>query len=386
MKAHQPTYEIVYNGRNITSDILPYVLSFGYTDKTAGETDELELTVEDRNGLWINQWYPVKGDTITARIFSLGKVLECGTFTVDEISASGGSSGNTVSIKGVAAGINKRVRTKNCYAHENKTLREIANTIAAKHGMKVDGEIANVRISRVTQYRETDLKFLQRLANDYGYEFSVRDSLLTFSNIFTIEDKTAALTITPEEIISWSLTDKTSKTFQAVRISYHNPKEKKVVSYEHKEENEAFKQAKTDNMEIKVKAENKQQAEIKAKAALYKANSLQQQGSLEMAGNVYALAGNNCHLEGLGYFSGKYYIQSSSHTVSKDGGYTTSLELKRVGLKENKSTSTATTPIVEPAGSAQIGPEYGPGGFGGFGEATLLGAGLSGAGGALGGG
>lgn len=348
LKAHHPTYEIVYNGTNITSDILPYVLSFNYTDKAAGETDELELTVEDTNGLWINEWYPVKGDKITARIFNLGKVLECGTFTVDEISASGGSSGNTVSIKGVAAGINKKMRTKTCYAHENKSLREIANTIGSKHGLKVIGEIANVRIGRVTQYRETDLNFLQRLANEYGYTFSVRDSEMTFTNIFTIEDKKAALTITPQEMISWSLTDKTSKTFKAVRISYHNPKEKKVVSFQHTEDNDAFKQAKNDDMEMKVKAENQQQAEIKARAALYKANSKQQEGSVEMQGNVYALAGNNCELDGIGYFSGRYYIESSSHSVSKDGGYTTSLELKRVRSKPKTETSITPTPPAAP--------------------------------------
>lgn len=333
MKAAQPTYEIVYNGKDITKDIVAYVLSFNYTDRTAGETDELELTMEDSAGLWINEWYPIKGDSITARIYSLGHVLECGTFTVDEINASGGGSGNTVSIRGIAAGIDKKMRTKNSSAHEQKTLRDIANTIASKHGLKVDGEIANVRIGRLTQYRETDLHFLQRVANEYGYEFAVRDTLLVFTNIFTIENKAAALTITPKELISWSLTDKTSATFQAVRISYHNPRDRKVIGYEHKEDNEAFTQAKTDSMEVKTKAENEQQAEIKAKAALYKANSLQQQGSIELAGNVFALAGNNCELEGIGYFSGKYYIQSSSHSVSKDGGYTTSLEIKRVGLK-----------------------------------------------------
>lgn len=85
-----------------------------------------------------------------------------------------------------------------------------------------------------------------------------------------------------------------------------------------------------------VQADNKQQAELKAKAALYKVNSLQQEGTVEISGNILATAGNNCELAGLGVFSGLYYINRSTHSISKDGGYATSLEIKRVGLIEKK--------------------------------------------------
>lgn len=337
MNATKPTYEIVYNGKNITGDILHHVLAFTYTDKASGETDELEIQVEDKYGLWRNEWYPIKGDTITARIYHLGNVLQCGTFTVDEMSASGGSSGDTVSIKAIAAGINKQLRTRNCYAHENKTLREIANTVAAKHELTLEGNIDNIRIGRETQYDETDLGFLQRVANEYGYTFSVRDNKLTFTSIFDIENKKAALSFSSKEIISWSITDKTAHTYKAARVVYHNRDEKEVIDVEHKETTDAFKTAKVDNLILKLRAENTQQAEAKAKAALYRRNSLQQEGSMELPGNVFAIAGNNCIIEELGVFSGLYYIKASTHTVSKDSGYTTSIEIKRVGLIEQNS-------------------------------------------------
>lgn len=343
MNASQPTYEIVYNGKNITTDILPYVLSFTYTDKSSGESDELEIVMEDSSGLWRSEWYPLKGDTISAKISDMGLVLDCGSFTVDEMSATGGSGGDTVTIKALAAGINKKIRTKNSSAHESKTLREIANTIAAKHGLKVSGNIADIRINRITQHRETDLKFLHRIAGEYGYTFSVRGTTLVFTNIFELEKKKAAFALTSEDIISWSITDKTAHTFLAAKVSYHNPKQKEVIEFEHKEETDAFKNAKSDTLALHVQAENKQQAELKAKAALYKANSLQQEGSVDISGgSVLALAGNNCELIGLGVFSGLYYISSSTHSVSKDGGYTTSVEIKRVGLIEKKKQKVGT--------------------------------------------
>lgn len=336
MIAPGPSYEIVYDGKNITGDILPYVISFTYTDKTAGEADELELLLEDNSGLWSNEWYPVKGDSITARIFLLGKVLECGTFTIDELTGTGGSGGNTMSIKAIAAGINKKMRTRNSSAHENKTLREIVNTIATAHGLEVQGDIGNVRLTRATQYRETDLAFLHRLASEYGYEFSVRDNKLIFTNVYKIEDKAAALILKSNEIISWSITDKTSETYKVAKVAYHNPKEREVVSFEHKEDAATHDTAKSDTLEVRIRAENKGQAELKARAALYRTNSLQQTGSVELPGNLVALAGNNCELTGIGWFSGLFYIKSSTHTVSRDGGYTTSLDIKRVGVADKQ--------------------------------------------------
>jgi phage protein D len=332
MNAPIAKFEIVYNGRNITGDISRYATGISYTDKSKHDADEIEISLQDINKLWQNEWYPTKGDKVSCIIFFLGQSLACGTFTIDEIISSSDSDGDKISIKGIAAGIDRKIRTKATYAHENKTLREIANTIASKHGLTVDGKIEDIRIGRETQFRETDLHFLQRLASEYGYVFSIRDTKLVFTNIFEIEGKSAALTIKRSEITSFSITDKTSKTYKAVKISYHNPQDKKVIDYSKTETDGTYKDAKGDTLVINLRAENKQQAERKSIVALYNANSLQQEGSVEMPGNIYALAGNNCELQGIGVMSGKYYIDSSTHSVDKDGGYTTSIQVKRVGL------------------------------------------------------
>lgn len=334
MNVPKATYEIIYNGKNITGNILPYVKSFTYSDKSNGEADEIEILLEDSEKLWQNNWYPSKGDTVSAKIFFLGNVLDCGAFTVDELSGEGSTDGDNFTIKGIAAGINKKIRSKHSYAHENKTLREIVNTIAAKYGFTVKGQISNISIGRETQHRETDLKFLRRLADGYGYTFSIRDKQLIFTDIFSIENKQDALTISRADIISYSITDKTANTFKSAKNTYHNAKKKQVISYEEDESNEAYTNVKEDSLDLHFRTENKQQSEIKTKVALYKANSRQQSGSIEMPGNILVMAGNNCTMEGLGKFSGKYYIDSTTHEVSSDGGYTTSAEIKRVGLIE----------------------------------------------------
>lgn len=335
MNVQKVKYEVVYNGRNITEDILPHVLNFSYSDKSQGEADEITILLEDAGKLWQNNWYPSKGDTVSAKIFHPTQgTLNCGTFTIDEVSGEGSESGDLFTIKGIAAGINKKIRSKNSYAHENKTLREIASHIAGKHGFTVEGTIQDVRIGRVTQYRENDLKFLKRLSFEYGYTFNVRDQKLIFTNVFDLEKKSSALTIHRSELINWSITDKTSGTYKDAKISHHSPRHKKTFSHTTRETEEAYQGAKVDTLEIRSKAENAQQAELKSRVALYRANSKQQEGNFTMPGNIYCVAGNNCTLEGIGQFSGLYYLAETTHSVDPSGGYTVAGSVKRVGLVE----------------------------------------------------
>lgn len=47
------TEKVVYEGDDVSTDIAPYILSFEYTDKSSGELDEIQLTLEDREGKWL---------------------------------------------------------------------------------------------------------------------------------------------------------------------------------------------------------------------------------------------------------------------------------------------------------------------------------------------
>jgi phage protein D len=327
------SYIVQYNGRNITTDISRHVLAFSYSDKSAGEADDFQITVEDTKDFWKKDWYPTKGDTIDSQIISDGKTLPCGKFTVDEITSDGGLGGDTITIKAIAAGIDIKARTKRSHAHEKKSLREIANTVAGNLGLSLSGEIPAITIDRITQRKETDLAFLNRIAKEYGFTFSVRDKTLFFTDMFKLEKGKAVLTVDRSMLTSWSLNDKTAGTFATVRVRHHDNKKKQTVEYEGRETNKAFT-GKNDALELHVRAENKQQAEMKGRAALWAANSKTQSGSINMPGNILMLAGNNFNLTGLFSFDGLYFIESSTHNIDRGGGYVTDCQIKRVGYKE----------------------------------------------------
>ena len=140
-----PVFMLSYGQKNITNDITPYVLSVTYTDYLSGQSDELEVELEDADGRWINAWYPGKGDTLSLRIgYEAAPLLPCGTFEIDEIEFARPPS--TVSIRGLATGIRKSVRTRTGRAYENTTLAAIAQRIAKRHKMTLVGKIEPLQI------------------------------------------------------------------------------------------------------------------------------------------------------------------------------------------------------------------------------------------------
>lgn len=321
MNVPSPKYSVKYKGADITQ----YVIALDYTDKVHGESDEITLRVEDVDGRWQNGWYPTKGDKLTATIGS----MNCGTFEIDEISLAG--PGDVITVKGIASGITKALRTKESVAHEKKTLKEVVQKTAVKFGCTVAGEFEdNPQLERVTQHRETGLGFVNRLGNTYGYAVAVRDNQVTFTKREKLEKQDAVLKLTKADLSTYSFSDKTQETYKQAEVKYHNPVDRKVVTATHAPAVDDSIPGVSDKLVITTKAENKQQAEIKAKAELYKQNSENRTGSVSLAGNEKLVAGVNVEISGFGKFGGKWHIKSSTHRLDKSGGHKTTLELKGV--------------------------------------------------------
>lgn len=336
----KPYLKVTYNGVNITTDITSQLIDLQVVDKLSGETDELTIRVEDSDGLWRSSWYPRKRDRIAVELGYEDEVLAFGTFEVDEIEASGPP--DTVSIKAIAAGISKQLRSKRSSAHEGKTLRQVAQTVAAANSLTVVGDIGDIQIGRVTQDRETDMGFLKRIAGDYGYVFSVRDSQLIFTDVFELEKGGTVKQIDRTEVMSYSVKDTTKDTATTAEVSYSDPESAEEVDFEYEsDELEGYGvdegEVKSDRLKVDKRVENPQQAERVTKTALHKANSRQVTATLELPGDPRLMAGANIEFTGMRKHSGKYQLQQVSHTFSRGSGYTCSLDCNKIGSLKNQS-------------------------------------------------
>lgn len=330
MRVAKPNYKVLYNGVNITADISRYMLSITYTDKVAGESDEVEIKLEDVDAQWQNSWYPEKGAKLNVTIEN----LKCGIFEIDEIELSGPP--DEVSIRGMATGVTNSLRTKKSDAHENKTLKQIAEKVAQKNNLTIQGEVPDITIGRATQNKETDLAFLKRISKQYGVVFSVRDTVITFTSVYTLEGRKSSFYVDKSNLKSYTLKDKADGAIKAKSV-HANPKQNEQIhqnkDFESWKNQQDYKAPDTASKDEKIdysKTENTQQAEAKAKAIMHLSATNQFEGDISMEGNTLACAGNNFQLTGLGKLSGKYHIKVSKHTIDRSGGYSTDLEIKRL--------------------------------------------------------
>jgi len=324
-KVRRPIFFLEYEKKDITAYITPFVLSVTYTDHVHGKSDEIEIQLEDRARLWKSSWYPQKGDLITLKIGYEGEpLLPCGSFEIDEIELS--APPDTVTIKGLSTNIKKALRQDNTKAYENKTLKQIAEEIAKKHGFELVGEIKDIKIKRITQKHERDISFLKRIAEDYGYVFKIADGTLVFYEIGKLESADIVFVIDRKDMISYSFRDKTYELYRACEVSYHDPKTKKLITHTEKAEGIT----KGDVLKINERCENKEQAIAKAKAHLHNKNKMQTEGIITLVGNPKLCAGLNIELTGLYILNGKYHIETAKHTIDRASGYKTELEVRRV--------------------------------------------------------
>lgn len=338
-----PVFTLAYERKNITSDITPHVRSVAYTDYLSGQSDEVEVELEDADGRWVRHWYPGKGDTLSLKIGYQGApLLPCGSFEIDEIEFAQPPA--TVSIRGLATGIKKSVRTRTGRAYENTTLAAIAQRIAKRNKLTLTGKIRDIRIDRVTQYQERDVEFLTRLAREYGYAFKIVGARLVFTELADLRDGGVVATLKATDLITIRLRDKIKDIYQEAKVKYHDPKTRKLVVYGVKGEQvtgvgqttasakkQSGQSASGDTLKLSTRSGSKAAAQTKAQAALDEANLQQTAGSLTVPGNPRLVAGTILELTGCGKLSGKYLVESARHRLDR-GGYVTELEVKRVAL------------------------------------------------------
>ena len=100
MNARRTVVRLTFAGVDISADINKHLLSLTYTDNEEDKTDDLQLSLDDREGVWLGNWLNTpgasKGVEISAVIVqknweSNGKdrVLDCGVFEIDTVDGSG---------------------------------------------------------------------------------------------------------------------------------------------------------------------------------------------------------------------------------------------------------------------------------------------------------
>ncbi|HYB92388.1 MAG TPA: contractile injection system protein, VgrG/Pvc8 family [Candidatus Binataceae bacterium] len=323
-----PQWVLTYAGVNISGDVSQMVLSISYCDRLASASGEVEIEFEDREKLWQGVWYPALGDQLNLLIgYHGGELLPCGDFQVDDLVLSGPP--DVFRLGCLAVYITPPMRTENSVGYENQSLLEIAESIAAKYGLVLFAapEVESLVFERITQRRETDLSFLKRLANEHGYDFTVRGSTMVFYAVSALESAPPVATISRTGTERFLFRNRTRRIFAASQVTYFDPDGKQLLLAQ--VESEAAMPT-GDTRKVVTRCENGQEAMLKAQAALHFDNRLFTTVQLVTPGAAGLVAGVNVLLSGWGHFDGIYLVEMARHHLSRAHGYTTEIDARRV--------------------------------------------------------
>lgn len=344
MEARRISAIIKYNNKDISFDISKYLKSISYTDNLSGEADDLQITLEDRDGLWQSTWMPEKGALLDATLqqkywqtlSALPQSLRLGLFEIDEITSSGYPS--EVQIKAVSVPDNNTLRgTERSRSWEKAKLQVIANDIAIDAGMTLFWDTEeNPVLDRAEQTEQSDLSFLYAICKDKGLALKISDKKIIVFDEAKYEAEKAKITIVKPGTVykkesgmkylfvgtGYSLRTKIRDIYAACRVSYQQGSSKSNIEATY---TVAGKKGKT--LQVNEQVESVAEALNLAKKRLREKNKDEVTGSLNMLGNFVLLSGVTVNLLGFGAFDDKYLITRASHDIGS--GYTTNIDVRR---------------------------------------------------------
>lgn len=223
-----PTFTLLYNNKSATADIAKDLIEAVFIDHLTGIADELDITLADPERKWLGDWYPAKGATLQFAIgYDNEPLLDCGSFVIDEITIT--DSPNTVKIRALSTSVNDKLRTIKHKGYDNQTLDQVIKAIAKELGYTIEGKIQALQIERLTQ-QESDLAFIKRLADTYGYLVKVSGNRLIFSKLTALNSAKSIATLDRSQIFrGWQFADQIRTVPKKSSLTKHNPKTKQTI-------------------------------------------------------------------------------------------------------------------------------------------------------------
>ena len=174
----QPIYELSVDGVLLNPIIQGRLISLSLTDKRGLEADELEIVLSDHDG---KLEFPARGALIRFKGGWAHKgLIDKGTFKVQNIRHSG--SPDVLTIRARAADFGGELTIKKERSFHKTTVGDILKKIAGEHKLtlKVTDKLAQAKIEHIDQSNESDINFLNQLAEDYDALCAIKNGYLIF--------------------------------------------------------------------------------------------------------------------------------------------------------------------------------------------------------------
>ncbi len=165
----RPDFKIVANGADMTQLLRDRLIGIRVTDKAGVDSDELEITIDDRDGAVA---LPPLGAMLQAWLgYRETGLTRIGVYRVDEVQSSGPPQ--RIVVRGRPANMAGKIKQARRHAWEGVTLAQIVKDIAGRNKLKAVCKV-KATVARADQMNESDLHFLTRIAAQYDATATVK--------------------------------------------------------------------------------------------------------------------------------------------------------------------------------------------------------------------
>lgn len=317
-----PAYKITADKKDVTALIAQRLVSINITDETGLVSDTCEILLDNRDE---KLEIPPRGAVLEVSLGYDDKPLtKMGSYIVETIEVSSpplqmrvvGKASNTLD-----KNLTKKIKAPKSKSWHGYSLVGIITAIANNNGFKaaIDEYFTQIYISHLDQTDESDISFLNSLAQSYGAFVKLSLGKLLFfrkgTSISSSGKELPTIKLTAKEISDWKLRVSDMQKFGKVIAKWHN--------FSTGKEEDVFAGTDDPAYQVRYKFVSEARALEAAKAKLDEFKRGAENLTFSIAGNPSLSAENKITFTDIKYLKSKNWIITSVNHSLSDQGFTT---------------------------------------------------------------
>jgi phage protein D len=322
-------FTVTVAGTNITTTLMPVLISLTVSDKVGTHSDTASLEIDDTDGRIV---LPQIGAPVIVALGWEGEgVRVVFTGTVDEVRSSGSrGGGRTLSITAKGMDTTGKPKEGQQRHFDDGTVEDIlkdAGKTAGVTEIEIDPSLASIKRTYFEMRDESFIHMGERLAREIGGNFRIQGNKAVISKrggSYTA----AVIAAWGSNLHGWDISPSLGRTqYSQVRARWYDTQ--KAEWQEAEEDTALAVEARHDHRYAKP-----DETEATQQTASDKATSERDagEGSVTIEGDTSAIPDGLCIVTGARPgVDGPYRIESVTHSYSRGGGFVTQLSLKQPG-------------------------------------------------------
>ncbi len=234
---YRPFIHITVNGKEVAGGFYSRLIKFTARDEAGQTSDKATFTLDDSDNAI--ELPPEKATIVVHGGWRDAEQGPIGTYEMQSIELTGDADeGEFVVIQASAADLKSKLKGVDREHFEEKTFKEIVETIAKRNGMtaRVDPELAKIKIPYRARVDTSEIDFLTTLADEHGGVVKPMGDKLVVSKRGAAKStggqNLAPILIEKSDCKSWSITPNGRAQYGKVKGAYLDQKTGKRVKVE----------------------------------------------------------------------------------------------------------------------------------------------------------